>query len=197
MEPAESRSQHIDLVGPHAVHSAFDVVTMEVLAPSAAASLAATLRAREWRPIDQAADGRARRRVEVQPLPSTEFGALCDGFREAALRVNDVHHRFAVTGYRRIDAPHAVRYVPGRGHYDWHVDAGPAWPTRKLSLVVVLSPPSEYEGGRIELSEVGVVDPLPAGSGVVFPSFLAHRVTPVVSGERISIVCWLHGPTFS
>ena len=34
---------------------------------------------------------------------------------------------------------------------------------------------------------------LAGGAVVVFPSFQLHRVFPVLSGERYSLVVWLHG----
>lgn len=34
------------------------------------------------------------------------------------------------------------------------------------------------------------------GSGVLFPSFLAHQVTPVTRGLRRSLVAWAYGPQF-
>lgn len=89
------------------------------------------------------------------------------------------------------------------GKYDWHCDTFWANPTaydRKLSIVIQLSDPSEYEGGDFE------IDPqyaqLPAdkirtkGTVIVFPSFLNHRVTPVTKGTRHSLVSWIQGPKF-
>lgn len=87
--------------------------------------------------------------------------------------------------------------------YDWHVDTFWANPTmfdRKLSIVIQLSDPSDYEGGdfqfesqyenpdRVALRQKGTV--------LVFPSFLMHRVTPVTKGTRKSLVAWIEGPSF-
>jgi len=85
------------------------------------------------------------------------------------------------------------------GKYDWHHDVD--WNRddgldRKLSLTVQLSDPSDYDGGSFEFNEV---EQLPEnskelGTVVVFPSYLAHRVTPVTRGVRRSLVAWLEGP---
>ena len=89
------------------------------------------------------------------------------------------------------------------GHYDWHEDctlkpdysSAHLW-DRKLSVVIQLSSPTGYEGGRLELDR----DPLPAdqfvgqGDLIVFPSLLRHRVTPVTAGVRHSLVTWAIGP---
>ena len=35
-----------------------------------------------------------------------------------------------------------------------------------------------------------------AGSVIVFPSCMEHRVTPITKGTRYSVVCWFVGPPF-
>jgi PKHD-type hydroxylase len=87
------------------------------------------------------------------------------------------------------------------GHYDWHVDV--FWEStnmfdRKLSMVIMLSDPNEYEGGDLQFDGVTYY-PNPAelrkrGTVIVFPSFVRHRVTPVTSGIRKSLVAWIEGP---
>ena len=78
---------------------------------------------------------------------------------------------------------------------------------RKLSVTVTLSDPKEYKGGELEF-DFRNMDPdkkrnvkkcteiLPKGSLVVFPSFVWHRVCPVKSGERNSLVIWNLGWPF-
>ncbi len=84
------------------------------------------------------------------------------------------------------------------GHYSWHGDIGPNVPHRKLSIVVQLTDPEEYEGGELELSAGSfLVDaPNKKGSVIIFPSFVLHRVLPLTSGERRSLVSWISGPRF-
>lgn len=83
-----------------------------------------------------------------------------------------------------------------KGFYDWHLDIGPdELALRKLSLVVQLSNASDYEGGELQLQRGKYLD-LPTktrGSVILFPSYLLHRVTPVTSGERRSLVLWAGG----
>jgi PKHD-type hydroxylase len=85
------------------------------------------------------------------------------------------------------------------GYYDWHMDA--ATPQngmqRKLSISILLSDPSEFEGGELQFK--GLEDRkilTKQGSIVVFPSFVEHRVTPVTKGDRYSAVTWASGPSF-
>jgi PKHD-type hydroxylase len=85
------------------------------------------------------------------------------------------------------------------GHYDWHMDAFTPINgiQRKLSISILLSDPSEFEGGELQFK--GIEDRkilTKQGSIVVFPSFIEHRVTPVTKGVRYSAVTWASGPSF-
>lgn len=87
-----------------------------------------------------------------------------------------------------------------QGHYSWHMDSGinNNYPPRKLSMVMQLSDPDSYEGGDLQLQSGH--DPVTVtrkqGLITVFPSFMLHRVTPVTSGVRHSLVAWVSGPAF-
>lgn len=87
----------------------------------------------------------------------------------------------------------------GEQHYDWHRDNFylSKGKDRKLSLVIQLTDPSEYQGGRLELEDTIIPPDVFSARGdiIVFPSFLRHRVTPVTSGVRHSLVTWAFGPT--
>ena len=89
-------------------------------------------------------------------------------------------------------------YGTDKGHYDWHMDIGSqgSMPFRKLSVTVQLSGPDEYDGGDLQFWTGGqypISGPKGKGNVVIFPSFLLHRVTPVVTGTRKSFVLWLGG----
>jgi PKHD-type hydroxylase len=85
-------------------------------------------------------------------------------------------------------------------HYTWHLDRGGSTSTapRKLSLVLQLSDPSEYEGGDLEIFDAPTPTKIEKQKGLVvaFPSFILHRVTPVTKGVRKTLVVWLTGPRF-
>jgi len=94
-----------------------------------------------------------------------------------------------------------TEYAGEGAHYDWHQDGlDGELALRKLSIVVQLSPADDYSGGDLEL--FGIDDESWSGAAreqgtvVVFPSFEYHRVTPVESGTRRSLVCWVGGPPF-
>ena len=95
-------------------------------------------------------------------------------------------------------------------HYGWHIDSnetpyinhndnGFNGKLRKLSTVISLSDPLDYEGGQFEfdfrnkdegsnLFEVNEIKPI--GSIITFPSFVWHQVKPVTKGTRYSLVLW-------
>jgi PKHD-type hydroxylase len=99
-----------------------------------------------------------------------------------------------------------TEYNPG-GHYNWHHDTTIRGNNliRKISLVVQLSNPKEYEGGNFEFNLRGLdgleqdtrVIPPPEfkkqGSVLVFPSFLWHKVYNITKGTRYSLVMWTLG----
>lgn len=87
------------------------------------------------------------------------------------------------------------------GMYDWHVDFGTntSSPCRKLSIVLQLTDPVDYEGGVLELkphSDQAVKISKKKGLLVAFPSWTLHRVTPVTKGFRQTLVAWITGPAF-
>ena len=81
---------------------------------------------------------------------------------------------------------------------------------RKLSMTCQLTDGSEYTGGELEFDfrnyepnmrdeskhRVQCKEILPKGSIIVFPSFVWHRVKPVTSGTRYSLVVWHLGKPF-
>lgn len=107
----------------------------------------------------------------------------------------DLHGLWQQINYLQYDAAKTEGEVPG--HYDWHQDYGGAESSqRKLSLVIQLADPEEYDGCRLELHTERAFDPgvIAQGSMIVFPSWCVHRVTPITRGQRRSLVSWVSGP---
>jgi PKHD-type hydroxylase len=87
------------------------------------------------------------------------------------------------------------RYAEG-DFYHWHADlAADVSALRKLSLVVQLTSPGDYEGGELEFFPEPIRAPRERGTIVVFPSYMPHRVLPVTRGVRYSIASWIAGAT--
>ena len=76
------------------------------------------------------------------------------------------------------------------------MDIGPnELSVRKVSLTIQMSEDDEYTGGELQLLKGANPENLPRGKGcvVIFPSYLLHRVTPVETGTRKSMVLWVGG----
>tara|TARA_B100000768_G_C11232405_1_gene355714 strand:+ start:36 stop:650 length:615 start_codon:yes stop_codon:yes gene_type:complete len=95
-------------------------------------------------------------------------------------------------------------YASENGHYDWHQDIGVGdLPSkRKISITIQLSESDEYKGGELLICtgsngkgefDNNKVCPRGKGVGVLFPSYMMHRVTPVTEGTRKSLVLWTGG----
>jgi PKHD-type hydroxylase len=85
------------------------------------------------------------------------------------------------------------------GCYDWHEDSSPPQDgiQRKLSCVILLNDPSEFEGGVLQFEGLEDQNLLnKQGSIIVFPSFIRHRVIPITKGYRYTAVSWVNGPSF-
>ncbi len=137
------------------------------------------------------------RNVRQQGLMMNEEGWPHTRILELMKQANEARYKFNVSGFMNYDAPMIMEY--GKGcHYDWHIDVGKAVPNRKLSFTIQLSKSEDYEGGDLEFlgTEVKSNDFRQQGTCVIFPSFLAHKISKVKSGTRMSIVGWVHGPTY-
>lgn len=111
-------------------------------------------------------------------------------------RVNAEFFRFDLTGF--AEPIQLTNYMgTEEGTYDWHMDSSPAI-NRKLSLVVQLTNPEDYEGGDLQILNGGHPVTVKKKRGFIafFPSFFLHKVTPVTRGERQSLVLWITGPDF-
>jgi len=85
------------------------------------------------------------------------------------------------------------------GKYDGHLDIGNGNSAmRKVSVVVQLSDPEEYEGGELtfNIGREPVTAPKDKGTMILFPSYIHHKVSPVTKGFRRSLVIWITGPAW-
>ena len=102
-------------------------------------------------------------------------------------------------------------YEPGQ-YYGWHQDSfskpsksnDPTFNNkiRKLSVTLTLSEGTDYVGGDLEMDlrnndcgrDIHAMHQIrKKGALVVFPSYVWHRVAPVIKGTRYSLVIWNHG----
>lgn len=100
-------------------------------------------------------------------------------------------------GFEISYIPHPIQLLEYNvgDHYDWHMDLGPGdGEKRKLSIIIQLSDPYEYEGGSVILkSGKEFVVPKEKGAVCIFPSYILHKVEPITKGTRRALVCWVLG----
>ena len=163
---------------------------------------------------------------ECEQLPSKEaavggqsVNAVDSKVRKSEIRwagdiqwIKDLIYGYAATANRNAfgfdinylaDVQYTIYKGSEEGHYDWHYDtfwAGENAYDRKISVIIQLSNPSDYEGGEF-LLEPQYEQPNPTdlkqrGTVFCFPSFLRHTVKPVTKGIRKSLVAWIEGPKF-
>jgi len=129
------------------------------------------------------------------PSPETEwfYSRLCG----AIIQANAEGYRFKLFGL--AENLQFTEYVAPDGHYGKHIDKRLNAEVRKLSAVVQLTNPDNYEGGDLLLHLGDDPDPAPRaqGSVTIFPSYVLHEVTPVTSGTRHSLVAWVTGEPFT
>ena len=125
-------------------------------------------------------------------------------FARIEFAVTKINSKFFGFDIYRLTTLQYTLYDEEGSHFTWHWDIfcsndlynGYCNVQRKVSAVLQLSDPDEYEGGNLELSPGGSERAAPRKKGYmsIFPSFVMHRVTPVTKGTRRTLVAWFTGP---
>ena len=110
------------------------------------------------------------------------YGCVSNALNSYVERHPDLHV-FGDTGYTLL------RYEEG-DHYDTHVDVGEQTKERVLSASFWLN--DDYVGGEMCFPTAGFSNRCSKGSALLFPSnfLFPHKVMPIVSGTRYSVVTW-------
>lgn len=148
------------------------------------------------------------RRSKVKFIPFEDDRRwIFERLNQVINRVNEEYYNFNLNGYSFLQ--YTVYDHEDNGMYDWHTDiiindnvaTMENNETRKLSAVLVLSQPGvDFTGGEFQInigmeSEARTIV-LEKGDIILFPSFMIHRVLPVLTGQRKSVVAWVEGPKF-
>ena len=129
------------------------------------------------------------------------FKALPDMYKIIERTMKQVNgNHFGYEGMTITEPAQFTEYPKG-GFYDWHMDAEANCqfepPVRKISMTILLSPQTEFEGGDLEFMSEGNKPPqLLQGQAIFFCSLIRHRVAKVKKGIRRSLVMWFGGPPF-
>ena len=138
-----------------------------------------------------------KRVTTISWIPFKEMGHMYEDLNQFIQKANENHFGF---GDIRITENAQFTEYPEGGFYDWHMDCdvnmGHEPPVRKISMTLLLNDPSEFEGGDLEIMSPGKFAELKQGHGIIFASFLNHRVNKVTRGIRQSLVVWFGGKPF-
>ena len=139
----------------------------------------------------------AKRVTTISWIPFKEMPEMYRDIEATMLKANNNH--FGFEGMR-LTEPGQFTHYPIGGFYEWHMDNDVLGkhqpPVRKISMTLLLSNPSTFEGGELEFMDDKKSVKLQQGQAIFFASWLRHRVKPVTKGERKSLVMWFGGPPF-
>ena len=138
-----------------------------------------------------------KRITTISWIPFKEMPEMYRDIEATMLKANNNH--FGFEGMR-LTEPGQFTHYPMGGFYEWHMDNDVLGkhqpPVRKISMTLLLSNPSTFEGGELEFMDDKKSVKLKQGQAIFFASWLQHRVKPVTRGERSSLVMWFGGPSF-
>ena len=138
-----------------------------------------------------------KRVTTISWIPFKKMPEMYRHIQKTMLQANNNH--FGFEGMRLTEPGQFTHYYTG-GFYEWHMDNDVRGirqqPVRKISMTLLLSDPSTFEGGELEFMSKGKTAKLKQGQAIFFASWLQHRVKPVTRGERKSLVMWIGGPSF-
>ena len=138
-----------------------------------------------------------KRVTTISWIPFKEMPEMYDQLNKFIQRANRNHF-----GFEDIEITENAQFTeyPEGGFYDWHMDTDVNMthepPVRKISMTLLLSPETQFEGGDLELMAKEKRAPLKQGYAIIFASFINHRVAPVTKGIRQSLVMWFGGTPF-
>jgi len=139
-----------------------------------------------------------KRVTHISWIPFAKMPEMYRIIERTMLQCNGNH--FGFEGME-ISEPAQYTEYPKGGFYNWHMDSDVNClnepPVRKVSMTILLSDPSEFQGGELEFMNDGnKPDDLKQGQAIFFASFIRHRVNKVKKGIRRSLVMWFGGPPF-
>lgn len=139
------------------------------------------------------------RQSKIKWIPNTEeWKWVYERMMTIVLEANKSLWHFDIFNCEPIQYTEYHDYLSG--HYDWHHDLGSGFAShRKISISVQLSDPQTYNGGELQIKLNGdkvTSIPKKLGDATIFPSYLLHRVNPVTTGTRKSLVMWVGGNHF-
>lgn len=152
--------------------------------------------------VDGSVDINNHRKSKIRFIQKddTNFTFVFDALWKMAIQANDDWFGFHIS---RITYIQLAEYDESyQGEYKRHNDVfwinNDPYYHRKLTAVVQLSDPTQYDGGNLELfgvnEEPNKEEIRARGTTFFLPSFIDHQATMVTKGTRYSLAAWFDGP---
>ena len=138
------------------------------------------------------------RKSRIQWMGRDRFDDVFDKLWKSTIEVNQEYFGFHIDflpslQFTEYDESYQVEF---KHHNDM------IWMTehdrhRKLSCIIHLTDPNEFEGCQLNMECESQDFPLKdttRGTVVWFHALATHWVTPITKGRRNSVVCWFEGP---
>ena len=113
-----------------------------------------------------------KRITTISWIPFKDMPEMYRDIEKTMLQANSNH--FGFEGMRLTEPAQFTHYLTG-GFYEWHMDndvvAKHQPPVRKISMTLLLSDPSTFEGGELEFMSKGKKAKLKQGQAIFFASW--------------------------
>jgi PKHD-type hydroxylase len=162
---------------------------MNALKPQQLKALRETIAAHQFTDGQLTASGMAKSVKNNQQLTNKEAPELIKSLSQEIIAMKPLQRMVMPKALVRLMVS---RYTAGMT-YGTHTDAAVIDGRRSdVSFTLFLSDPETYVGGELALETPFGEEKikLNAGSMVIYPTGVLHRVTPLESGERIAVVGW-------
>ena len=143
---------------------------------------------------DSMIDNRLRK-CKTKGISISQVNFIEQGLRNAIMYINDMKWKMDLK-HEWESSIQYTRYVGKGDFYSWHKDNSEPTSSvgdRKLSIVYCLSYKKDYTGAEFEIKESNgniYRRKFDYGDFIVFPSDKLHRVNPLKSGNRTTLVGW-------
>ena len=135
------------------------------------------------------------RKCKTGGIDISRVNFIEQGLRNAIRYINDMKWKMDLK-HEWESSIQYTRYVGKGDFYGWHQDNSESTSSigdRKISIVYCLSYEKDYAGAEFEIKESNsniYKRKFDYGDFIVFPSDKLHRVNPLKSGNRTTLVGW-------
>ena len=111
-------------------------------------------------------------------------------YKRILLCIKNVNKKYLYNiDYNKNRKIEILKYQPW-DFFSPHADNRWTSKNRQITAIVQLSDIWEYSGWELKFTNWNITPPKKQGSLIMFPSILEHEVTPILQGNRYTLVIW-------